>query len=206
MTAVQSAQGTTATQAVRDAAALTLGGVRDAIAADINGSFAGTRLFAGSSSDRPAYLLVAGGWVYQGTNSPTTVNVDPNRTVTIAMDGQAILQGSASEDVLTVLDSLASAASSNDTAALAAGMDALKAAFGRANHALSQVGYDQSTVADENDRLTSLRLAAKARLSSDQEANMAEAMTRMSRAQTTYQAALGAVAASSKVSLLDYLK
>jgi flagellin-like hook-associated protein FlgL len=35
---------------------------------------------------------------------------------------------------------------------------------------------------------------------------MAEAMTRMSRAQTTYQAALGAVAAASKVSLLDYLK
>jgi flagellar hook-associated protein 3 FlgL len=206
MTAVQSAQGTTATQAVRDAASLALAGARDAIAADINGSFNGTHLFSGTNSDRPAYLLIAGGWVYQGTDTPTTVNVDADRTVTIAMDGQAILQGSDAQDVLTALDSLAAAARDNDATALAAGMDSLKSAFARATRALGQVGYDQSSLADGNDRQTSLRLAAKARLSSDQEANMAEAMTRMSRAQTTYQAALGAVAAASKVSLLDYLK
>jgi flagellar hook-associated protein 3 FlgL len=206
LTAVQSAQGTTATQAVRDNAALTLAGVRDTIAADINGSFAGTHLFSGANSDRPAYVFVAGGWVYQGTASPTTVDVGGDRVVSIAVDGQSILQGSDSQDLLTVLDSLTAAATANDSTALTAGMTTLKAAFDRASRGLSQVGYDQSTVADGNDRLNGLRLAAKARLSSDQDANMAEAMTRMSRAQTTYEAALGAVAAASKVSLLDYLK
>jgi flagellar hook-associated protein 3 FlgL len=206
LTAVQGAQGTTATQEVRDAAALKLTGVRDAIAADINGSFNGTHLFSGANADRPAYVYVSGGWVYQGTNSPTTVSVDEQRTVSISMDGQSILQGSDAQDVLSTLDALAAAAQSNDKSALAAGMDTLRSAFARANRALSQVGNDQATVADGSERITSLRLAAKARLSSDQEANMAEAMTRMSQAQTSYEAALGAVAAASKVSLMDYLK
>ena len=76
----------------------------------------------------------------------------------------------------------------------------------RATRAQSQVGYDENSVSDGELRLSSLRLAATARLKSDREADLAEAMTRMSRAQTTYQSALGAVAAASKVSLMDYLK
>lgn len=92
LTAVQSAQGSTATAPIRDAAAATLEGVRDGIASDINSSFNGTYLFSGTNADRPAYLNVGGGWIYQGDDAPTIVNVDAGRTVTIAVDGQAILQ------------------------------------------------------------------------------------------------------------------
>jgi flagellin-like hook-associated protein FlgL len=35
---------------------------------------------------------------------------------------------------------------------------------------------------------------------------MVEAISRMSKAQTAYQAALGAASAASKVSLMDYVK
>jgi len=206
LVALQSAVGSTATQPVRDAAAATFDGVRDAIAADINTTFGNVHLFAGTNSDKAPYARVGGAWTYQGTNTATTVDVSEGRSVSIAADGRSILQGSDPQDLLTMLDSLAAAARSNDSTTLLAGIDSLNAAMQRATRAQSQVGYDENSVSDGELRLSSLRLAATARLKSDREADLAEAMTRMSRAQTTYQSALGAVAAASKVSLMDYLK
>ena len=87
-----------------------------------------------------------------------------------------------------------------------AGVAQLKNAFARATRAQSQVGYDEDSVADRGDQLASQRLSATSRLSEDREVNMAEALTRMSKAQTAYQAALGAVAATSKQSLMDYIR
>lgn len=206
LTALQSSIGTTATQPVRDAAAVTFQGLREAIAADINSTLDGTRLFGGTGPNVDPYARVSGTWTYQGTNQAVTVAIGPNRNVAITADGQSILQGSDAADVLSVLDGLATAAQSNDRTTLLAGLDQLKNAFSRANTAQSHVGYDEASVADASDRLTTLRSAATARLSSDRDVNMAEALTRMSQAQTAYQAALGAVAASSKLSLMDYIK
>lgn len=206
LVALQSAQGSTATQVVRDAAGSSLDGVRDAILADINTSLGGTHLFSGTNSERGAYARVGGSWTYQGSNEAMTVDIAEGRSVAIAMDGQAILQGSDSQDLLSLVESLATAARANDAATLAAGVDGLKNAMTRATRAQSQVGYDETSISDGESRLSGLRLAATSRLSEDRDANMAEAMTRMSKAQITYEAALAAVAKSSKMSLLDYLK
>jgi flagellin-like hook-associated protein FlgL len=51
-----------------------------------------------------------------------------------------------------------------------------------------------------------LRLAGVARLSKDEDANMAEAMTKMGQAQIAYQSALAAVGKANQSSLLDYLR
>lgn len=204
--ALQSALGTEANQAIRSAAASTFEGVRDAILADINATFGGTHLFSGTGTTNDAYQNVSGTWTYQGTNEELTVAIGPNRDVAITRDGQGILKGSDSTDLLTVLDTLAAAARTGDRTTLQAGIDQLDRAFTRATHAQSQVGYDENSIDDTKARLLTLRTSAMARVSQDQDANMAEALTRMSRAQTTYQAALGAVAATSKLSLLDYLR
>ncbi len=206
LVALQRAQGSTATQVVRDGAAATFDGVRDAILVGINSTFGGTHLFSGTNSGQPAYARVAGTWTYQGSNDPVSVGISEGRSVAIAMDGQQILQGSDPQDLLSLVDSLATAARTNDAATLAAGVTALNNAMARATRAQSQVGYDENSIADGESRLSSLKLAATARLSEDRDANMAEAMTRMSKAQITYEAALAAVAKSSKMSLLDYLK
>ncbi len=206
LVALQSAQGSTATQTVRDAAATTFEGVRDALLADINTTFGGTHLFSGTNSGQPAYAKVAGAWTYQGSTDPMSVGISEGRSVAIAMDGQQILQGSDPQDVLSLVDSLATAARTNDAATLAAGVTSLNNALARAARAQSQVGYDETSISDGESRLSSLKLAATARLSEDRDANMAEAMTRMSKAQITYEASLAAVAKSSKMSLLDYLK
>jgi flagellar hook-associated protein 3 FlgL len=135
-----------------------------------------------------------------------TVDTSPNRTVSLSRDGQAIAKGSDATDVFAVIETLAAAVSAGNDAAVTTGIDALSRAFTRVVKAQSQVGTDESGLADGDVQLGSLRLAATQRLSGDQDVNMAQAITQMSRAQTAYQAALGAVGTASKSSLLDYLR
>jgi len=109
MTAAASAQGTTATQTVRDAAVATLTGVRDAIAADINTSFNGVYLFSGSKATSKPFERVSGVWTYRGDANSVSVDIDSGSSVTLATSGQDILQGSDAQNVLTSLDSLIAA-------------------------------------------------------------------------------------------------
>ena len=50
-----------------------------------------------------------------------------------------------------------------------------------------------------------MRIAAMSRVSTFEDANLAEAVSSMNRADTAYKAALGAVSTAARVSLLDYL-
>ncbi|MFI5179430.1 MAG: hypothetical protein ACHQO8_12745 [Vicinamibacterales bacterium] len=205
-TTAQSAHGNTANQATLDADAQTLVGIRDAIAGDINTTFNGSYVFGGTTSNKAPYATVAGAWTYQGDATTVTVKVDTSRSVTIAMNGQGIMQGGDAADLLTTLDNLAASVKAGDNAAIATGIDALNRAFSRAVQAQSQVGTDEAALADIATSLTGRRTAATARLSDDQDANLADAITKMSQAQAAYQAALGAVSTANKPSLLDYLK
>ncbi|MCC7416265.1 MAG: hypothetical protein IT176_03920 [Acidobacteria bacterium] len=200
------ARGDTPDQPSRDAASATLAGIRDALADNVNSRFDGGYLFAGTQSTTAPYAKVGGVWTYQADSTPMLVEVARDRTVAFTMDGQAIFQGSDPADVLTTLDGLVAAVATGDNVAIGAGIDALQRAFSRAVRAQSQVGADQTTLADCRQRVHALGRDAAARLSSAQDANLADAITRMRQADTTYRAALGAVAASEKVSLLDYLR
>ena len=206
LTATQSARGSSVSASGRAAASDTLKGIRDTIAGDINTTFNGSSLFSGSKALTTSYARVGGAWTYQGDAVAVTLAVDRSRSVTLATDGQAILKGSDSTDLLSVLDSVAAAAASGDAAGLDAGMDALNRAFRRAVDAQGHVGTEQQSVSDGQTRLATMRLASTAQLSKDQDANVVEAIAKMNQAQITYQAALGAVGAASKVSLLDYIK
>jgi flagellar hook-associated protein 3 FlgL len=98
------------------------------------------------------------------------------------------------------------AVKTGDNAAIGTGIDALTRAFDRAVRAQSRVGTNEQSIGDGQEQLVSLRLASVTRLSKDQDANLAEAITKMSQAQIAYQAALGAVGKANQNSLLDYLR
>jgi flagellar hook-associated protein 3 FlgL len=206
LTTATGASGTTATPAVRDAAAASLKALREALAGDINSKFQGSYLFSGSQTDRPAYALVGSTWTYQGDTTEVFTSIDSGRQVNQTWDGQSILQGSAPQDVLTVLDNLAAAAQAGDSAGISAGIAALQDAFKRATAAQSRLGADEQSVGDAQARLADLRLATDTRRSKDEDVNMADAAARMSQAQVAYRAALGAVSVTNQVSLIDYLK
>jgi flagellar hook-associated protein 3 FlgL len=203
---VAGGMGSIATQGSRDALAAKLQGLRDALSSDINSTFRGTYIFSGGVGTAAPYAQIAGVWTYQGDSSPVTVDIASNHSVTTALDGQAIMQGSDATDVLTTLDGLVTAVQTGDQATLASGMDALQRAFDRTVHAQSTVGADQHGIEEELQRLSSFRLAAVQRVSKDEDANVASAISEMTQADTAYRAALGAVGASSKVSLIDYVR
>lgn len=192
--------------ATRAAAATTIRGVRDAVAYDINARMDGHYVFSGSASNRQPYQMVAGAWVYQGDSAEVTAEIDRGRRALRTMDGQRVLRGSDAVDVLTTLDRLAAAVEAGDTPAIDAGLEVLGRAFDRIALAQSRVGTDQAAAEDVSNRLVDLRLASETRLSTHEDVDMTDAISRMSNARTAYEAALAAVGARSRQSLLDYLQ
>lgn len=203
--AASSGHPDTASPTTRAAAATALQGIRDAVASDVNTQAHGVYLFGGSVTDRPPYVSSGSGWTYQGDTDPVSTEVDDGRRVTMTLDGESILRGSDSADLLTTIDNLVTAVQSGDTAGINGGIDGLERAFQRVSRALSLVGTDQVSVDDSGRHLTAQHLAGEKRVSNLEDANLADAITRMARAQTAYQAALGAVGTAGRTSLLDYL-
>ncbi len=201
-----SVQGSIANQQQREAAALTLEGVRDSLVADFNTSVRGSHVFAGSQSTTAPYARVAGSWTYQGNATPTSVDIGPGQTVDVALDGQALAQGSDTANILNELETLIVAVRANDQPGMAAGVAAIDRAFGRATRAQSGVGVDEQGISERQVQITSARLSVVTRVSKDEDADLAMAISEMNRAQTAYQAALGAIGATSRTSLLDYLR
>ncbi len=208
LAAGSAARGSTQTDAQREATAGSLEGLRDALLSDINSSFGGTYLFGGTASLSQPYVKNADGTVsaYQGDHTALRVDVDRNSSVQVTYDGQAVLQGSDSEDLFATMQALIDAVRANDQDGVASGLAGLERAFDRLVGVQSGVGANLNALEQQTARLGELRQATVERLSNDEDANMAEAITRMSQADTVYQAALGAIATRTKLSLLDYLR
>jgi flagellar hook-associated protein 3 FlgL len=205
--AAMSAQGSIVSPMQREAAASRLEGIRDAVLSAMNTQFRGTYLFAGNEATTRPYERIAGAiTAYQGGDAPIMVDVDRQTAVAVGMAGDAIMQGSDSEDLFAVLDGLIAAARSGDSDALQTGIDALGRATGRIASAQAHVGTDLADVDAHKQQLDTRRLGSVARLSSLEDANLAESISNMTKADTAYRAALGAVSATQQLSLLDYLK
>ncbi|MCC7184788.1 MAG: hypothetical protein IT185_01000 [Acidobacteria bacterium] len=200
------ARGSTATPSARAALAAEVRGLRASVLTQINAQFGGRPLFAGGNADGQAYAGAPGAWTYQGTSDTIQLEVQRERLVSITFDGQSVLQGDDATNILERLDALADAIDSGDQAGMADGMAAIDRAFQRATRAQGRLGADDRGVAEAVNQLNRLRLASEARRSSSEDANMAEAITRLSEADTAYRAALAAVSREERQTLLDYLR
>jgi flagellar hook-associated protein 3 FlgL len=201
-----SARGSNVDASARTAAAAQVRGLRDSLVGDFNTTFRGTYLFSGTVSDTPAYALVGGVWSYQGNAETAQVEVEQNRLVSTTFDGARIAKGSASADLFTTLDDLASAIEAGDNDGIGTALAALDAAFDRATAAQGRLGADENGVDGASTRLGALRTIADARRSKLEDADFAASVTRLTAATNAYQAALGAVSAAERTSLLDYLR
>lgn len=206
-TSALGARGTTQTQSQRDAAAADLQGISDALLADFTTQYRGAYLFSGAKTTVAPYTK-AGGVVsaYQGDSTTVSVDIDQGRTLQVSLDGGAIAQGSDPADIFSTLSSLITAVKTGDNTGIGNGMAALDRAFSRATLAQTTVGTGLSLLDDQRARLSTVKVDATARLSKVEDADMAESITNMNQADTSYRAALGAFATVGRVSLLDYLK
>jgi flagellar hook-associated protein 3 FlgL len=205
LTTATSARGSAVNQSTRDAAAAKLEGIRNALVSDLNTTFRGTYLFSGSEATTPAYAQVAGVWTYGGDTTAVMAETAPGRTSAITRDGSALAQGTDAANLFTEMDLLITAVQTGDDAGMAAGIQALERAFARATGTQTRVGLDMQTLGEGQLQVQADRIATKANLSKDEDANMAQAITDMTQADTAYRAALQA-ASLQKISLLDFLR
>lgn len=202
------ALGSVATDAQREALANQLEGVSNTLLSAVNTTFRGTYLFAGSAALTAPYARQADGSVsaYQGDGNGVSLDIDGTRSVQVGFDGRALMQGSDTRDVFACLSNLVAAIRNNDQAGITSGIDGLGRALDRAVAFQSGIGTSLSDLDDEEAKLATLKQASLARISANEDANMAEAASNMAKADTAYQAALGAVGARSRLTLLDYLR
>lgn len=206
-TTALASRGSEVPQQQRDINANELLAIRDALLSDINTQFQGAYLFSGSKVTNAAYSVTGGVVsVYQGDTDTNAIDIGSNRAVASTFDGGAIFQGSDTTDVLTTLTNLAAAISAGDQTATEAGIQALNRAFDRANSAQARVGNDMRSLDDTRTLIASTRVGAVGRLSSIEDADLADAASRLAQANTAYRAALSAMSTLGQLSLMDYLK
>lgn len=207
-TVAMAGQGSHKTDVQRNSAAQELEGIRAALLDDLNTKFHGTYVFAGASSTTKPFQTAGDGSIdpYAGSATELEVDIGDGRSVKIAFNGNDIGQGAAAQHVFDVLDALTTAVRGGDDAAISTGIQDLQAAFTRASTAQGVVGAGMQEIDSQTLRLQQMKLSTGERISKVEDANMAEAISNLSNADTAYRAALGAVSTATRVSLLDYLK
>jgi flagellar hook-associated protein 3 FlgL len=201
-----SARGSEIDPDARAAVVQQIRGLRDSLAGDFNQKFNGSALFAGTATDQEAFTFSGGAWIYNGNADTAQLQVEQGRLVSVTFDGNAIARCADADNMFTVLDDLATAVESGDNNAIGVAIDGLERAFDRATQAQGRLGADERGVDEAVARLSVFRVSSETRRSNLEDANMAEAMTRLSQAETAYRAALGAVSSAERLSLLDYLR
>ena len=206
-TTIVSAQGTQKTQGEREAAARTLDGVKAALLADLNTSYRGAHVFAGADSvDAPFTITGSVVSAYQGSTREVAVDLDQTHAATIGIDGSQISRGSAAADIFAVLDNAMAAALNGDSAALGQALKDVEDAFDRVTLVQTRVGTTLASMDSLQGALSDRRLAAKARISKLEDADLASAITGMTQADAAYRASLSATSRITQLSLMDYLK
>ena len=192
----------------REAYAGQLAGIRDAILSDLSIQYRGTYVFSGTAATVAPYEKDGAGAVqpYAGDDGRMVLDIDRGRSVEVTIDARSFVQGDDARGLFQVFDDLIAAVRAGNDAGIAAGSAALERAFNRATDAQSRVGNDLHTLEDHRARLGDMRRATDARRSKLEDANLAEAISGMQQADAAHQAAIGAVAATSRLSLFDYLK
>jgi flagellar hook-associated protein 3 FlgL len=215
-TTAMGASGTLKTEMEREAAAQTLTGLRDAIFDDLNTSFNGIHVFAGTASSTRPYDRNPDGTVnptYQGSTDEVEVDVDTGRAVKVTYNGESLAKGSDPDDIFTVFENLIDAVrggpsitSPSDQPGIDAAVQGLKTALQRISTVQTRVGTQMKTLEELKPQLAEMKLQAQTGLDKTENVDMAEAITGMTQAETAYRAALGAAGTTTKTSLMDFIR
>jgi flagellar hook-associated protein 3 FlgL len=202
-TTAAAGRSTILTPEQRQALAAQVDGIREQILGDLNSRYRGVYLFSGSALTTAPFTKDAAGLVqpYAGNATPQQLDIDRDRSVEVTVDGGAMVG-----DLFDVLASLRDAILNGDMAQIDAAFQGLDAAFARVTRTQSRVGNLLAELDAHRARLGAMHRASDARRSALEDANLAESISAMQQAETAYRAALGALATTSRLSLMDYLR
>ncbi len=199
-------RSTVLTQPQRNALAGDLRGIRDALLAAVNTSYRDVQIFSGTASQTPPYAPGPPISAYQGNADVAYVDVGRQRSAQVTFDASSFLGGTPSGDIFQVLDDLAMAVQTGDMGTIDARLQAVGQVFQQVTQAQSGVGTDLAALVDDRARLGEMRRASDKRRSALEDTNLAESLSGQTQADAAHRAGLSALAAASRLSLLDYLK
>lgn len=180
-------------------------GIRANVLASMNAQFAGRPVFGGDGAATQAFNSSG---TYTGNASAPTRNAAPGTSVSVGMTGSAAF-GSGATGVLGALDQIIAHLNSGtptDVQSLRttdlAGLDSADSLVDNAS-ATTGAAYNQLQGLQAQNQTVSLALTS--RLSSVQNVDMAQALTDLKTAESSYQAALYSTAQTNRQSLVNFL-
>jgi len=175
----------------------------------------GNYVFAGGRSNQPAYTTDANGNVsYQGDQNTMQVSVGDSLKITMNTPGTTAFTNVVRDDpkggqtgvgFFQSLNDLIGAVNSSDTPNIQRGIGELKTLSQGVNNALANVGSNESLATNQGTVLNEATLRLNTTLSTVQDLNYTQAITKMNQDQLALQAAQSAFAQITKNSLFNYI-
>jgi flagellar hook-associated protein 3 FlgL len=146
---------------------------------------------------------------YGGDSGAVRLEIDQDVFATVNLTGDAVFQGvgvTGGVDIFDVFNDVVEALRSNDEATLVAALDRLDAAQDQIVGQQAIVGGRENLLDNTTLRLEDAALNIQTLISSIEDVDIAEAITNFTRAESAYQASLGAASRIIQPSLLDFLR
>jgi flagellar hook-associated protein 3 FlgL len=192
--------------------------IRDEILNYANTEIMGKYIFAGSATDTPPYYVDTAAVVpagrpqpilYQGNTDIIEIQADFSVTVETNIPGSQIFGDSTAAqppyDIFARLDDLVEHLRNDDTTALGNDIGTMSEITNQLSEAMGTIGNRSSHLNQIKGLLTSFKTSIQAKMSSLEDADMAEVISNLSREEVALQATLQAGSRIQRFSLMNYL-
>jgi flagellar hook-associated protein 3 FlgL len=166
----------------------------------------GQRIFAGTKTDADPFVLGSGDAVtYAGNSETQSIAVGTNQTIQVTLPGDQIFTGPTT-NVFTSVQNLLTALEANNGTGIETGIGTLDQAITQVANARGQVGALDNRLSTTREALQNTATLIQTALSHNEDIDLAEAITNLTRQQTALQAAARSANAIFSNSLLNFLK
>lgn len=171
-----------------------------------NSEFNGQSIFSGTGTDVAPYVLTSGDTVaYQGNGERHAIEVGEGQTIDDTIPGSQIFSGPTSNLFNTLRDLLAAMEGNNQTG-IEAGIGNLDQALAQVNNAQGQVGALVNRMDVAGEWLTRATELVTRVISDREDADLAEAISDLSRNELALEAANATLSRMFNTSLLNFLR
>ncbi|WP_411730602.1 flagellar hook-associated protein FlgL [Paeniglutamicibacter sp.] len=186
----------------KEAIALELDQLHDALLNAANTQFMGRLVFAGTSNDSQAVKAVGGAYEFSGT-SGVDRRIGPNSTVRVDANGAEVF-GPADDSVFKLVRDIAMElrAGTNVASQIVEVDKRLQAVLG----AQATIGANHASVLAADDALLSDSVSLEARRSGIEDIDLGSVILELKTQEVAYQAALSAASRTLQPSLMDFLR
>jgi len=170
-----------------------------------NTDYQGQYVFSGSSTSTKPFSRTVGDATYSGNTTVNSIEIDSSSTEDMNITGDRVLTSTSGVNILSTIDNLISAVSSNDTSAIQAGAKDLETGFDQVTNLQTEVASRLTRLESVSSMLSTNKSTLENIISNTQTADTTTLAVELSLQETAYEASLSATSKILGLSLLDYM-